>query len=155
MTKPAARQIGEVKRVAAAGADRRTALRRCCAIRLLAGSMRKCKRCGRPAVRGPGPLHQRILGRWSPLSGAAGRAERRMLAQARARRIVAARAYRAAGLAWSRRGFATSQRAPARLALVQAWDKRHLAPLRWAKFSARRLNLAQAPGRRQHTAWWL
>lgn len=113
---------------------------------------RKCRRCGKLAVRGEDhcTLH---LGRWSPNPDGAGRAESRKLAQ-----------FERAGLlpiellglpVWrGLNGLPTAQRAPARLVLVQAWDKRDTAPLRWAQAQRQALDLANQPGRRHNTAHW-
>jgi hypothetical protein len=51
-------------------------------------------------------------------------------------------------------GIATSQRAPMRLALVQAWDKRYRFPVRWASVQRQALELGSRPGKRQNTAPW-
>jgi hypothetical protein len=51
-------------------------------------------------------------------------------------------------------GIETSKRAPQRLALVLAWDRRFSAPLRWSQVQRQALDLAAAPGRRSTTAWW-
>lgn len=113
---------------------------------------RKCKRCGSPAVRGQD--HCRLhLGRWSPLSPAGGRGESRILAKLERLgllplELIALPGWR--GLA----GLPTSQRAPARLALVLAWDKRQAEPLHWAKVQRQAFDLAAQPGKRQNTAWW-
>jgi hypothetical protein len=113
---------------------------------------RKCKRCRQLAVRGQD--HCRLhLGRWSPMSGAAGRAESRMLGKLERvgllpMELIALPVWR--GL----NGLPTSQRAPARLALVLAWDKRQVEPLHWAKVQRHAFDLAGKPGKRQVTAHW-
>ena len=113
---------------------------------------RKCKRCRNVAVHGQDQctLH---LGRWSPLSPAAGRAESRTLARLeRAGRLplelIALPVWR--GL----NGIQTSKRAPQRLALVRAWDQRYRAPLCWAQSQRQAIDLAGQVTRRQHTAFW-
>src|SRR5215831_18721166 len=42
--------------------------------------------------------------------------------------------------------FPTPQRSPMRLQLVQAWDKRHKAPLHWAHAQLLALAMVPAPG---------
>ena len=93
------------------------------------------------------------LGRWSPLSAGAGRGESRILGR-----------LERAGLlpldllplpVWrALNGIETSKRAPMRLALVLAWDKRFIAPLHWSQVQRRALDLGARPGPRQNTAWW-
>jgi hypothetical protein len=48
-------------------------------------------------------------------------------------------------------GLPRSHRAPMRLAMVQAWDRRHQAPLHWAKVQRQAKHLAEQkpPGTRQ------
>lgn len=110
----------------------------------------RCKRCRLPAVKGQ--AHCRIhLGRWSPLSPAAGRAESRILARLERAgllplELIALPVWR--GL----NGLPTSQRAPTRLALVLAWDKRFAAPVRWVQ--AQRQAIDQGGLGRQNTAFW-
>lgn len=50
-------------------------------------------------------------------------------------------------------GLPTAQRAPMRLALVNAWDRRYLEPLLWAAVQRRALELGALP-KKQHTAPW-
>jgi hypothetical protein len=93
------------------------------------------------------------LGRWSSLSSGAGRGERRILSRLERAgllelELIALPVWR--GL----NGIPTGKRAPIRLALVLAWDKRHLAPLHWAKVQRQAIDLANRPGRRQNTAPW-
>ena len=113
---------------------------------------RKCRRCRRFAVRGEEhcPMH---LGCWSPLSGAAGRAERRSLRQLEHAGLLP---FDLISLPLWRNlnGLPTSKRAPIRLALVQAWDKRDTAPLRWAQVQRQAISLGARPGKRQNTAYW-
>ena len=45
-------------------------------------------------------------------------------------------------------GLPTKLRAPARLALVWAWDKRYREPLYWAQVQRRALELGRMPGPR-------
>lgn len=113
---------------------------------------RKCRRCRCAAVRGQDHC-TRHLGTWSPLSGAAGRAESRKLA-----------ALERAGLLpfdlislplWRNlNGLPTSTRAPLRLALVQAWDARQVQPLRWAQVQRQSIEAGARPGKRHNTAFW-
>jgi hypothetical protein len=51
-------------------------------------------------------------------------------------------------------GLSTGKRAPMRLALIQAWDKRHQAPLHWAQVQRQAIDLGARPGKRQNTAGW-
>lgn len=51
-------------------------------------------------------------------------------------------------------GLPTAKRAPMRLALVQAWDRRELEPLHWAQVQRRALELGAMPGKRQKAAPW-
>jgi hypothetical protein len=113
---------------------------------------RKCKRCRQVAVRGQD--HCRMhLGRWSPLSGGAGRAESRMLGKLE--RVGLLPLELLSMPVWRNlAGIATGQRAPARLALILAWDKRQAEPLYWAKVQRQAINLAAQPGKRHNTAWW-
>jgi hypothetical protein len=113
---------------------------------------RKCKRCRDVAVRGQDHC-TRHLGRWSPLSGGAGRVESRKLS-----------ALERAGLLpfdlislplWRNlNGLPTGIRAPLRLALVQVWDKRTTAPLRWAQVQRQAIDVGARPGKRHNTAYW-
>jgi hypothetical protein len=93
------------------------------------------------------------LGRWSPLSPGAGRAESRTLARLERAGLlpfdlIALPVWR--GL----NGLPTNKRAPMRLAMVQAWDKRFSAPLHWAKVQRQAIDLGATPGKRQNTAGW-
>jgi hypothetical protein len=53
--------------------------------------------------------------------------------------------------------FPTPQRSPMRLALLQAWDKRHTAPLHWSQTQARALAMVADPGNGtpRRTTWFL
>lgn len=51
-------------------------------------------------------------------------------------------------------GLPTAQRAPTRLVLVLAWDKRQVAPLHWAKAQRQAIDLAGQSGKRHNTAYW-
>ena len=52
-------------------------------------------------------------------------------------------------------GIRTSERAPQRLALVLAWDKRYKSPLHWAQVQRKAIDLAlKYPGPRQNVAYW-
>lgn len=114
---------------------------------------RKCRRCRRVAVRGRDQCIGHI-GRASKQPGGAGRAESRQLARLERLgllplELLALPVWR--GLI----GIDTARRAPLRLALVQAWDRRLIAPLRWATVQRQAIDLARQPGRRQaHTAWY-
>jgi hypothetical protein len=113
---------------------------------------RKCRKCGKLALRGQDHCTMHA-GRWSPNPDRAGRAESRKLA-----------AMERAGLlpldllalpVWRNlNGLPTARRAPARLAMVQAWDKRQVAPLHWAKAQRHALDLAGQVKRRHNTAYW-
>lgn len=113
---------------------------------------RHCKRCRALAVRGQDHCRTH-LGRWSPLSGGAGRAESRLLARLERAGLlpldlIALPFWR------NLNGLPTNKRAPLRLALVQAWDKRDKAPLHWAKVQRQAIDAGATPGKRQKTAWW-
>lgn len=119
---------------------------------VLLQDQRKCKRCRRVAVRGEDHCRGH-LGRWSPTSGAAGRAESRKLwkldrAGLLPLELISLPLWR------NLSGLATAQRAPARLVLVLAWDKRHVAPLHWAQAQRQAIDLAKQPGKRHNTAPW-
>ncbi len=93
------------------------------------------------------------LGRWSPLSPASGRAESRALWRLERAgllpvELIALPVWR------DLNGLPTGDRAPMRLALVQAWDKRYRAPLHWAKVQRKAIDLGARPGKRQKTAFW-
>ena len=149
MTHP--EQIGEVSRRGGwlGSPNSIAALMRCQVPHAL---QRKCRRCGGLAVRGE--VHcTRHLGRWSPLSAAAGRAESRMLGKLERAGLLPLELL--ALPVWRNlAGIATSQRAPMRLALVQAWDKRYRFPVRWASVQRQALELGSRPGKRQNTAPW-
>ena len=113
---------------------------------------RKCKRCGKLAVRGQDHCTTH-LGRWSPNPASAGRAESRKLSVLERAGLLP---FDLISLPLWRNlnGLSTAQRAPARLALLQAWDKRHLAPLRWAQAQRQAFDLAGQSGKRHNTAYW-
>jgi hypothetical protein len=121
--------------------------------RVLINQQRKCKRCGKnPAVRGRDQCRMH-LGRWSPLSSGAGRAESRLLCRLEQAGLLSSELV--ALPVWRNlNGIPTSKRAPTRLKLVQAWDLRFQAPLHWAQVQRQAVDLAQQPGRRQNTAHW-
>ena len=50
-------------------------------------------------------------------------------------------------------GLPTAQRAPMRLALIRAWDRRYLEPLHWAQVQRRAIDLGALP-KQQNTAPW-
>lgn len=112
---------------------------------------RKCRKCGQLALR-DSELCRMHVGR-SRLSPGAGRAESRMLA-----------ALERCGLlplellslpVWRNlAGLPTGTRAPMRVQLVQAWDKRDRAPLHWAKVQRQAIDLGAQSGRRQNVAWY-
>jgi hypothetical protein len=142
-------QIGEVSRV---GGWRGSPNSLAALVQRPYAEQRKCKRCRRLAVRGRDQCTMH-LGRWSPLSPAAGRAESRQLAKLERLgllplELLSLPVWR--GLM----GLPTSKRAPLRLALMQAWDKRFAAPVRWAAVQRQAIDLAKQPGRRQATAAW-
>jgi len=147
----AVEQLGEVKRV---GGWRGSPNSLAAAMRnrVPYSDARKCKRCRAIAVRGQDHCRTH-LGRWSPLSPGAGRGDSRILGKLERAgllplELIALPVWR------SLAGLPTSQRAPARLALVQAWDKRQVEPLHWAKAQRQALDLAVQPGKRQFTAWF-
>ena len=112
----------------------------------------KCKRCRRLAVSGH-DLCVGHLGRYTRQSGAAGRAESRTLARLERAGLLPLELL--ALPVWRNlAGISTSERAPARLALVQAWDKRQVAPLYWAKVQRQAIDLGATPGRRTNVAWY-
>jgi hypothetical protein len=115
-------------------------------------NQRKCLRCRAVAVRGEDHCRTH-LGRWSPLSGGAGRAESRMLGKLERAGLLPFDLI-ALPLWRNLNGLPTGERAPLRLALVQAWDKRDQAPLHWAKTQRQAIDLGARPGKRQHTAYW-
>lgn len=113
----------------------------------------KCRRCGQLALRGKDLCRMHEGGRQSPSSAGAGRSERRILI--RLERIGLLPLDLLALPLWrGLMGLPTAQRAPLRLALVLAWDKRQTAPLHWAQVQRKALDLGAQPGRRQNTAWW-
>lgn len=146
-----ARQIGETKRVGGwrGSPNSIAALLR---HQVLITEQRKCKLCRRAAVRDQ--LHcVGHLGRWSPLSPAAGRAESRTLVRLESAGLlpldlIALPVWR------DLNGLPTAQRARQRLALIQAWDKRFSAPLHWANVQRQAIELGARPGKRQPTAYW-
>lgn len=113
---------------------------------------RKCRRCRDVAVRGQDHC-RRHLGRWSPLSGGAGRAESRILERLERAGLLPFDLI-ALPLWRNLNGLPTGKRAPLRLALVQAWDKRDKAPLHWAQVQRQAIELGATPGKRQNTAYW-
>jgi hypothetical protein len=87
------------------------------------------------------------------LSGGAGRAESRTLARLESAGLLPFDLI-ALPLWRNLNGLPTGERAPLRLALLQAWDKRDKAPLHWAKVQRQAIDLGARPGKRQHTAFW-
>ena len=113
----------------------------------------KCKRCRRLAVSGQ-ELCIGHIGRWVSQPDKAGRAESRTLARLERAGLLPLELI--ALPVWRNLvGIATAQRAPARLALVQVWDRRYTEPMRWAQVQRQAINLAKQPGKRQNnTAYW-
>lgn len=144
-------QIGEVKRVGGwRGSPNSLA-----ALARFQGNIdqqRKCKRCRQPAVSGRD--HCRIHGGGCSIrSPAAGRGESRILARMERAGLLPLEL-----IAWpvwrNLAGIRTGLRAPMRLALVQAWDRRLASPLRWSQVQRAAMDLGATPGPRQNTAWW-
>jgi hypothetical protein len=107
---------------------------------------RRCKACQRIAVRGYDTCI-RHLGRRPLMSAAFGRGERRLLARLERRGLLPSDLM--AMPAWRDLGDQPCQvRAPMRLALLQAWDKRQAEPLQWAKVQRQALRIVrgQLPG---------
>lgn len=112
----------------------------------------RCSRCRRPALSGTSVCASHA-GRASPHSSGAGRGESRMLARLERLgllplELLALPVWR--GLA----GLETRTRAPLRLQLVQAWDRRQDQPLRWAQVQRNALDQGARPGKRAATAWY-
>lgn len=123
-------QFGEVPRVGGwrGSPNSIAALLRC---QVPYAEQRHCARCRCIAVRGYDHC-QMHLGRWSPKSGAFGRAESRFLRKLERVGLLPT------GLielpVWrGLMGLPTKVRAPMRLALVRAWDRRGDEPLNWAR----------------------
>jgi hypothetical protein len=135
-------QIGEVSRRGGwrGSPNSIAALFRC---QVLYPNQRKCKRCRCIAMRGRDycPWHAGVR---AP-TDAAGRAESRLLG--RMERLGLLPLDLLALPAWrGLTGLPRAQRAPMRLAMVQAWDQRHGEPLHWARVQRRALHLANPPG---------
>jgi len=113
---------------------------------------RKCDRCGQLAVSGK-TLCRMHAGNNYKRSAAAGRGESRMLGRLEGLGLLPLALI---GLPVWRNlaGLPTGTRAPLRLALVNAWDKRDQAPLHWAKVQRQAIETGARPGRRQNVAWW-
>ena len=93
------------------------------------------------------------LGRWAGLSAGAGRGESRILARLERAGLLPLELL-ALPLWRNLNGIETGKRAPTRLSLVQAWDKRFTAPLHWSRVQRQAIELGARPGKRQNTAWW-
>ena len=122
-------QFGEVSRLGGwrGSPNSIAALMRC---QVPWAEQRKCLRCLGLAVRGYNHC-QMHLGRWSPKSGAFGRAESRMLGKLERVGLLPIELIELP--AWrDLTGLPTKVRAPMRLALVRAWDRRGDEPLNWA-----------------------
>ena len=93
------------------------------------------------------------VGRWTTVKPSAGRAESRTLAKLDRAGLLP---FDLISLPLWRNlnGLPTGTRAPLRLALVQAWDKRNLAPLRWAQVQRQAIDAGARPGKRHNTAYW-
>lgn len=112
---------------------------------------RKCKRCRDLAVRGYD--HCRRHGaKWHAGDGG-GRAESRMLC--RMERLGLLPPDLLALPVWRELTFVRlAERAPVRLALVQAWDKRDQAPLYWARVQRQAMDtVRQAPPAKGTGPW--
>jgi hypothetical protein len=145
-------QIGEVKRVGGwRGSPNSIAALLRCQVPIALG--RKCKRCGNLALRGLDHCRMHAHGMAPRLSDAAGRGESRLLARMEGAGLLPLELL--ALPVWRNlAGIRTSLRAPARLALVQAWDRRLTSPLRWSQVQRAAIDLGATPGPRQNTAWW-
>jgi hypothetical protein len=144
-------QLGEVKRVGGwrGSPNSIAALLRC---QIPIDQQPKCKRCTQLALKGQKHC-VRHSGRLSRQSAAYGRGETRMLARLETAGLLPLELL--ALPVWRNlNGIETSKRAPQRLALVLAWDRRFTAPLHWSQVQRQAIDLAAAPGRRSTTAWW-
>ena len=114
---------------------------------------RKCDRCGQLALSGRKLCRTHCGSGKRQLSAAAGRGESRMLARLERLGLLPLELL---GLpVWRNlNGLPTGTRAPTRLALVSAWDKRDKEPLHWAKVQRQAIDLGAQPGKRQATAYW-
>lgn len=141
-------QLGEVSRVGGGHVHPNSLAN---LVTIPAPLQRHCAKCRRPALRNL-QYCSTHSGRHSKANNP-GRAESRKLARMEwlgllPLDLLALPVWR--GLA----GLPTSQRAPMRLALVLAWDKRLSQPLHWAKVQRRALDLGATSGKRQNTAAW-
>ena len=139
-------QIGEVSRRGGwrGSPNSIAALLRC---QLPHAQQRKCKRCGKLAVRGYATC-VRHMGRAAARvrSPAQGRGERRLLGRLERRGLLPLELL--ALPAWrDLAGLRLAVRAPMRLALLHAWDKRRAEPLNWAKVQRQALGLARGDQR--------
>lgn len=112
---------------------------------------RKCKRCRNMAMRGRDWCRRHCKG--LVLIDAGGRAESRLL-----QRMERAGLLPLELLAWplwqDLASVRLAERAPTRLALVQAWDKRDQAPLYWSRVQRQALAVARdAPRVAQGGPW--
>ena len=112
---------------------------------------RKCARCGGVALRGN--LHcMRHAGLRAP-TDAAGRAESRLLQ--RLEHIGLLPLELIALPAWRElTGLPRRDRAPMRVMLLQAWDKRDRAPLHWAQCQRQARELARRGSKTKGATWW-
>lgn len=113
---------------------------------------RPCKRCSargryQIAVRDHDQCW-RHLGRWSPLSSAHGRGESRLLARLERAGLLPFELI-ALPLWRNLNKVARKERAPLRLAMVRAWDKRYQAPLYWAQVQREALELGARPAEKR------
>ena len=113
----------------------------------------KCRKCGHLALSGK-DLCRTHSGRGrAVLTNAAGRGESRLLA--RLERLGLLPLELLVLPVWrGLLGLPTPIRAPMRLALVMAWDKRDKTPLYWSRVQREALELGGRPGPRQNTAYW-
>jgi hypothetical protein len=135
-------QLGEVSRVGGwrGSPNSIAALLRC---QVSYADQRKCKRCRNMALRGRDQCRRHAGIRVA--SDVGGRAESRMLGRLERLGLLPLEL-----LAWPLwQDLATvrlAERAPVRLALVQAWDKRDQAPLYWSRVQRQAIGVArQAP----------
>lgn len=116
-----------------------------------ADASQRCRQCRQVAMRGIDlcAMHARTRTR----KPGHGHGERRHLAALERRGLLPLELI-ALPLWRNLAGLPTAQRAPMRLALVNAWDRRYSAPLHWAEIQRRAIDLGATPGRRQNTAPW-
>jgi hypothetical protein len=153
MPKPKPVQVGEVKRRGPGGwMGHPNSIASVLRHQVQLQYQRKCARCRDIAMRDSRYCRMHA-GRWAKRSDGPGRAERRLLCRMEIAGLLPLELL--ALPVWRNLcGLPTAQRAPARLALVQAWDKQDSSALLWAQAQRRALELGAQPGKRQNTAFW-